>query len=52
MFDIYGTIDVKGQSIEIDKLSIEELKKYLNLFNDKKTNIINKQNEYLSQLIG
>ena len=47
MFDDYGLIKVEGRDVKIDKL-----KKYLDICNDKENDIIKKQNEYLSQLIG
>ena len=53
MFDNdYGKINIDGSSLEIDKLSIEELKKYLEICNTKEKELIEKQNEYLSQLLG
>ncbi len=52
MFDDYGLIKIEGRDVKIDKLSIQELKKYLDICNDKENDIIKKQNEYLSQLIG
>lgn len=48
----YGTINIQGQEVKINKLSIEELKKYLDIINTKEQNIIKQQNEYLSQLVG
>ena len=52
MFEKYGSINIQGQNIEIEKLSVEEIRKYLEIVNDKEKQLIVKQNEYLSQLIG
>lgn len=52
MFDTYGTIEINKQSVDIEKLSIEDLKKYSKLIDEKEKQVITKQNEYLSQLLG
>ena len=52
MFEKYGTINIEGQNVNIDKLPIEEIKKYLIIVNEKEQKIISQQNEYLSQMIG
>ena len=51
MFEKYGTINIEGQNVDIDKLSVEEIKKCLIIVKEKEQKIIDKQNEYLSQLV-
>lgn len=51
MFDDYGSIIIKGQSVSIEKLTIEELEEYLKTLNQQEKELIAKQNEYLSKLI-
>lgn len=52
MFEKYGSISIENQSVDIDKLSTEEIRKYLEIVNGKEKQLIVEQNEYLSKLIG
>lgn len=47
----YGNIHVNGMSIDIDKIDLNELDKYLNELEIKQMQLIEQQNEYLSQII-
>ena len=54
MFNIdgkYGSIYLNGMSIEIDKVSVIDLKKYLKELEQKQKECIEQQNNYLSQII-
>ncbi len=47
----YGNIHIEDKIINIDNLDIEDLKKYLKDLEVKQSQLINAQNEYLSQII-
>lgn len=47
----YGNIHVDGMSIDIDKINMNELDKYLEKLQKKREQIIEQQNDYLSQII-
>lgn len=47
----YGNIDVNGMSIDIDKMEVKELSQHLENLEKKQIELINQQNEYLSQII-
>ena len=47
----YGNIHIDGMSIDIDKINIDELDKYLEKLETKREQIIEQQNNYLSQII-
>jgi len=51
MFEKYGTLNIEGKNVEIEKLSVEEIKQYLGIVKEKEQKIIDQQNKYLSQLI-
>ena len=48
----YGNILVDGKTISIDNLKLPELDKYLEQLQEKQVELIDKQNQYLSQIIG
>lgn len=47
----YGNIHIDGTSMDIDKINLSELNKYLEKLERKRTQIIEQQNDYLSQII-
>lgn len=47
----YGNIHIDGTSIDIDKININDLDKYLERLEKKRVQIIEQQNDYLSQII-
>lgn len=47
----YGNIHIDGMSIDIDKINMGELDKYLERLERKREEIIEQQNDYLSQII-
>lgn len=47
----YGNIHIDGRSIDIDKMNITELEKYVEKLERKRMQIIEQQNDYLSQII-
>lgn len=47
----YGNIHIDGTSIDIDKINITDLEKYLERLEKKRVQIIEQQNDYLSQII-
>ena len=47
----YGDIHIDGVSIDIDKINMTELDKYLEKLEKKREQIIEQQNYYLSQII-
>ena len=47
----YGNIHIDGTSIDIDKINITDLDKYLERLEKKRVQIIEQQNDYLSQII-
>ncbi len=47
----YGNLHVNGMSIDIEKIDVNELDKYLNELERKEIELIEQQNEYLSQII-
>lgn len=47
----YGNIHVNGMSLDIDKINVNELNKYLKELKRKQKELIEQQNEYLSQII-
>lgn len=47
----YGNIHIDGTSIDIDKIKITDLDKYLERLEKKRVQIIEQQNYYLSQII-
>ena len=47
----YGNIHVNGMSIDIEKVDVNELDKYLNELEIKQIKLIEQQNEYLSKII-
>lgn len=48
----YGKLHKNGLSTSIDKMNIEELEKNLKELKQKQMKLIEKQNEYLSQIIN
>ena len=48
----YGNIHINGMSIDIEKTKTEELKKHLQKLEEKREKLIDKQNNYLSQIIN
>ena len=48
----YGNIHIGGVSVNIDKTNIAELDKYLEKLEREREQIIQQQNDYLSQMIG
>lgn len=54
MFEIngkYGNIHIKGKTIDIDKVNVDELEIYLNELETNRMKLIENQNEYISELI-
>lgn len=47
----YGNLYVNGMSIDIEKIDVNELDKYLNELERKHIELIEQQNDYLSQII-
>ena len=47
----YGNIHIDGISIDIDKINMGELDKYLEKLEKKRIQIVEQQNDYLSQII-
>lgn len=47
----YGNVHIDGMSIDIDKINITELDKYLEKLQRKRVQIIEQQNDCLSQII-
>lgn len=47
----YGDIHIDGMCIDIEKKSIQELKKYTEKLETQKNNLVDQQNEYLSQIL-
>ena len=48
----YGNLHIQGKSLDIDKLNLKELEDYLREMEEKRSQLIEEQNEYLSQMIG
>ena len=51
MFDNSKKIEINGNIVDIEKLNIDELKRYLEEMNNKRKKIIENQNDYLSKII-
>ena len=47
----YGNVHIDGISVDIDKISMTELDKYIERIERKREQIIEQQNDYLSQII-
>ena len=47
----YGNIHIDGMSVDIDKINMTELGKYLESLERKRVQIIEQQNDCLSQII-
>ena len=47
----YGSIHINGMSMDIDKTKTNELNKYLQELEIKRNELIEQQNNYLSQII-
>lgn len=47
----YGNVHIEGKSINIEKIPIEELNKYLKILKHNQEKLIEKQNQYLSQIL-
>ena len=47
----YGNIHIDGISIDIDKINMTEYDKFLEKLERKQVQIIEQQNDYLSQII-
>lgn len=47
----YGNLHINGMNIDIDKININELNNYLEKLEQKRVQIIEQQNNYLSQII-
>ena len=47
----YGNVHINGRSIDIDRINITELNNYVEKLESKRLEIIEQQNNYLSQLI-
>lgn len=47
----YGNIHIGGTSIDINKIKITDLYKYLERLEKKRVQLIEQQNDYLSQII-
>ena len=53
MFDEkYGSLEIGGKSIPIEKMNIDDLEKYLKEFENKRLELINQQNDYLSKILS
>ena len=48
----YGEIHINGKNIEIDKTDLTELNIYLDQLEKKREQLIEKQNELISKIIG
>ncbi len=48
----YGSIHINGMSIDIEKTDINQLENYLKNLENKRVQMIEQQNNYLSQIIG
>ena len=48
----YGDAHINGNSINIEKSEIEDLNNYLQELEQKRTQLIEQQNNYLSQIIN
>ncbi len=48
----YGKLHIQGKCLDIDKLDMKELEGYLQEMEGKRNQLIEEQNEYLSQIIG
>lgn len=54
MFNIdgkYGNLHIDGMSLDIDKINLEELNNYLDRLEKKQKELIEEQNNYLSQIV-
>ncbi len=47
----YGNVHIDGMSVDIDKINMTELSKYLERLERKRVQIIEQQNDCLSQII-
>lgn len=48
----YGSVHIDGVSTDINELNLTELNEYLCKLEEKRMQIIEQQNDYLSQIIG
>ena len=48
----YGSIIVNGVSVKVDEASVEDLDKHIKKMETKREELIQEQNNYLSQIIG
>ena len=48
----YGNVHINGMSIDIEKVKISDLNKYLQELEIKRMQLIEQQNNYLSQIIN
>lgn len=48
----YGNIHINGMSIDIEKTSVNDLNKYLQELEMNRMQLIEQQNNYLSQIIN
>ena len=48
----YGNVHINGMSIDIEKAKISDLNKYLQELEIKRMQLIEQQNNYLSQIIN
>lgn len=47
----YGQIHIDGMDLDIDRTNLAELKQYVQQLQEKREELIEKQNDYLSQII-
>ena len=55
VFDIggrYGSFNINGKDMKIDKMNVDELNEYLDKFENNRMELIKEQNDYLSMLIS
>lgn len=52
LYGKYGNIHIDGTSIDIDRINVMEMTKYLEKLERKREQIIEQQNNYLSQIIN
>ena len=48
----YGDLNIEGRKVDIEKTAILELKKYLEQLDKKEKKLIEKQNQYLSEILN
>lgn len=51
LYGKYGTANIKGQSIDVEKTAIVKLEEYIKELKQKRNQLIEEQNVYISQMI-